>query len=384
MSEPPTTSTEPPQQHQHQHQHEQQKHPHHLLHLPLIHCGASTGTTARINAAAATSPSTVIVREYRKGNWSLQETMILITAKKLDEERRNKAEQGTARKGSELRWKWVENYCWSQGCQRSQNQCNDKWDNLLRDYKKVREHESRACDQSQIPSYWKMEKHERKDNNLPSNMAFEVYQALNDVVQRKLRGVSVAVVAGPPPPPSPTEGEAAAGTSSPAASESSSSSGREWGQKKEKRERKRRRVGRSIERSASAVAQTLRTCEEQREIRHQQLMEIKKQRLQIQEARNHIQGQGIADLVAAVANLSGINNRSRRRRSEEYECLYSGEEVRRLKEQNEAMQAELSSVKTELSQLRDQMPSLVRTVMHNVMHNIPPPPSMDPGGDAYK
>ena len=84
--------------------------------------------------------------------------------------------------------------------------------------------------------------------------------------------------------------------------ESSSSSS---GQKKEKRERKRRRVGRSIERSASAVAQTLRTCEEQREIRHQQLMELKKRRLQIQEARNHIQGQGIADLVAAVANLSG-------------------------------------------------------------------------------
>ena len=70
----------------------------------------------------------------------------------------------------------------------------------------------------------------------------------------------------------------------------------------------------------------------------------------------------------------GINNRRRRRRSEEYECLYSGEEVRMLKEQNEAMQAELSSVKTELSQLRDQMPSLVRTMMHNAMHNIPPPP----------
>lgn len=146
--------------------------------------------------------------------------MILITAKKLDDERRNKANLApppdpTARKGGELRWKWVENYCWSHGCHRSQNQCNDKWDNLLRDYKKVREYESRACDQSQIlPSYWKMEKHERKDKNLPSNMAFEVYQALNDVVQRKLRvavaggsttttttGV-VAVVAANPPPPS--------------------------------------------------------------------------------------------------------------------------------------------------------------------------------------
>lgn len=216
MSDPPTTSSEPPHQHQHQHQHHQQ-----LLHLPLIHGGATTSTTRSINAAA---------REYRKGNWTLQETMILIAAKKLDDERRSKANLAppdpAARKGGELRWKWVENYCWSQGCHRSQNQCNDKWDNLLRDYKKVREYDSRACasaseQPSPSPSYWKMEKHERKDNNLPSNMPFEVYQALNDVVQRKYSnshrsGTTAAAVlpspsSAPPPPLPPT-------TTSPAAS----------------------------------------------------------------------------------------------------------------------------------------------------------------------
>ena len=70
----------------------------------------------------------------------------------------------------------------------------------------------------------------------------------------------------------------------------------------------------------------------------------------------------------------GIDN-DRRGRSEGYEsCLYSGEEVRILKEQNEAMQAELMNVKNELSQLRDQMPSLMQTMMHNMLHNIPPPP----------
>lgn len=203
MSDPPTTSSEPP------HHHQQQQH---LPRLPVIHGGASGAT--RMNTAAATSSSAVIVREYRKGNWTLQETMILITAKKLDDERRNKANLGpstvdpAARKGGELRWKWVENYCWSHGCQRSQNQCNDKWDNLLRDYKKVREYESRACDQ-QIPSYWKMEKHERKDKNLPSNMAFEVYQALNDVVQRKFSqkpsnssNTGILLLPLPAPPPS--------------------------------------------------------------------------------------------------------------------------------------------------------------------------------------
>lgn len=68
----------------------------------------------------------------------------------------------------------------------------------------------------------------------------------------------------------------------------------------------------------------------------------------------------------------GINNRTSR--LEGYGCLYSGEEVRMLKEQNEAMQAELMNVKSELSQLRDQMPSLMQTMMHNMIHNIPPPP----------
>ncbi|XP_022997995.1 trihelix transcription factor ASR3-like [Cucurbita maxima] len=410
MSDPPTTSSEPPHQQQHHpHPTHHHHHPHHhqqqqqqqLLHLPLIHGGA-----ARINTAAATSSSTVIVREYRKGNWTLQETMILITAKKLDDERRNKVTLAppadpTARKGGELRWKWVENYCWSHGCHRSQNQCNDKWDNLLRDYKKVREYESRACDQqSQIPSYWKMEKHERKDNNLPSNMAFEVYQALNDVVQRKFsqRPVishttptplvalppapppSSAIPALPPPPPT------TATNSSPAVSESSSS-GTESSEKKEKAEAKRRKMEDNIERSAAMLAQTLRSCEEQREIRHQEVMEVQKRCLQIEEARNHIHRQGISDMVAAIANLSAEIDDRERRRSEGYECSYNGEEVRMLKQQNEAMQAEVMNVKTELSQLRDQMPSLMQTMMHNMLHNIPPPPppSMDPsgsGGDA--
>uniref|UniRef100_A0A9I9DL89 Myb-like domain-containing protein n=1 Tax=Cucumis melo TaxID=3656 RepID=A0A9I9DL89_CUCME len=391
MSDPPTTSSEPPH-----HQQQQQ----HLPRLPVIHGGASGAT--RMNTAAATSSSAVIVREYRKGNWTLQETMILITAKKLDDERRNKANLGpstvdpAARKGGELRWKWVENYCWSHGCQRSQNQCNDKWDNLLRDYKKVREYESRACDQ-QIPSYWKMEKHERKDKNLPSNMAFEVYQALNDVVQRKFSqkpsnssNTGILLLPLPAPPPS-TLLPPPTATNSPQLSESSSS-GTESSEKKEKMEAKRRKmednIGRRIERSVSALGQTLHSCEEQREIRHQQLMELRKRRLQIEETRNHIHRQGIADLVAAVANLSaGIDN-NRRGRSEGYEsCLYSGEEVRILKEQNEAMQAELMNVKNELSQLRDQMPSLMQTMMHSMIHNIPPPPppstsSMDPSGSG--
>lgn len=132
-----------------------------------------------------------LTREYRKGNWTLGETMILIEAKRMDDERRMKrSEEGEGRsKPTELRWKWVEDYCWRKGCLRSQNQCNDKWDNLMRDYKKVREYEKRISERSgegsNSGSYWKMEKNDRKEKNLPSNMLPQIYEALVEVVERK-------------------------------------------------------------------------------------------------------------------------------------------------------------------------------------------------------
>ncbi|XP_065853492.1 trihelix transcription factor GT-4 isoform X2 [Euphorbia lathyris] len=133
------------------------------------------------------------IRDYRKGNWTLGETMVLIEAKKMDDERRmkrssdsNNNTEGGRSKPGELRWKWVEDYCFRKGCLRSQNQCNDKWDNLMRDYKKVRDYERRLADNEEARlSYWKIEKNERKDKNLPSNMLLQVYQALVEVVEKK-------------------------------------------------------------------------------------------------------------------------------------------------------------------------------------------------------
>jgi len=163
-------------------------------------------------------------RDYRKGNWTLQETLILITAKRLDDDRRAGGGHGhhghgvppavagspTTPRSAEQRWKWVENYCWNHGCLRSQNQCNDKWDNLLRDYKKVRDYESRAAAVTApataapargLPSYWAMERPERKDRNLPTNLAPEVFDALTDVLSRRAARRGGAAIAAAPPPP---------------------------------------------------------------------------------------------------------------------------------------------------------------------------------------
>ncbi len=72
-----------------------------------------------------------------------------------------------------------------------------------------------------------------------------------------------------------------------------------------KRRKVRRSIGSSIKRSASVLARTFRDCEEKKEKRHQEAMEIEQRRLQIEEKQNEVNHQGMANLVAAMTNLSG-------------------------------------------------------------------------------
>ncbi|CAL1406750.1 unnamed protein product [Linum trigynum] len=44
--------------------------------------------------------SSLVMRDYRKGNWTVSETMVLIEAKRMDEERRTK--RGGGNKPAEL------------------------------------------------------------------------------------------------------------------------------------------------------------------------------------------------------------------------------------------------------------------------------------------
>ena len=109
--------------------------------------------------------------------------MLLIEAKRKVHEERHPGDQGLAR------WRWVEDYCWRAGCRRSQNQCNDRWDNLMRDYKKVRAYElsgAGAGAGGRAPSYWVMGRVERKERGLPSNLLREIYDAMGEVIERRM------------------------------------------------------------------------------------------------------------------------------------------------------------------------------------------------------
>ncbi|XP_042492362.1 trihelix transcription factor ASR3-like [Macadamia integrifolia] len=259
-----------------------------------------------VSPGGATTSTSSLVREYRRGNWTLHETLVLITAKKLNDERRIKSSSTPTEQNkpqqlnrtAELRWKWVENYCWNHGCHRSQNQCNDKWDNLLRDYKKVREYEARSEGSNDSPSYWKMEKHERKEKNLPSNLLVEVFQALNQVVQHRYPQRTSTTL--PPPPAAPPP---------PAVSETSNSSETVRSERSESEPKRRKMesvaIGSSIVESATVLARTLLDCEEKKEKRHRDVIELEKRRIQIEETQNEANRQGIFSLIAAVNNLSG-------------------------------------------------------------------------------
>ncbi|OMO60742.1 putative transcription factor [Corchorus capsularis] len=324
-------------------------HHHHHHHHQPPHITTTKATTQ--TPATATTSTTTSNREYRKGNWTIQETLTLITAKKLDDERRTKPSTSSPSKPGELRWKWVENYCWDHGCFRSQNQCNDKWDNLLRDYKKIRHYQSQILPQQQqqessdqqqkqhLPSYWSMERHERKLHNLPTNMSPEVFEALSDVLQRRYNTQQQEQQQQQQPQQQQTSAGSiqqqqqqqqqkqlptvsqsseqlgvrrdqqapeieAPVTLSEDQSDSSETESSE-NQGSETKRKRVRKIGTSIMRSASVIAKTLKSCEEKKEKRHQEVMELEQRRLQLEETRNEVNRKGITDIVAAMTNLSG-------------------------------------------------------------------------------
>ncbi|XP_073307985.1 uncharacterized protein [Primulina huaijiensis] len=306
----------------------------------------------------------ILGRDYRKGNWTIQETMVLIKAKKMDDERRMKrsgagggADQRA--KQAELRWKWVEDYCWKNGCFRSQNQCNDKWDNLMRDFKKVREYERKveAAGMGEVEdkSYWKMEKNERRENNLPSNMLNQIYEALVDVVDKKDQTVLVAASGGTasssanvpyagfaklsamdlcqPSMPLPVQQQAPTTMllqlpppaeppnfpfSQPLPTVDSEDTS-EYSDSPAKRRKKGDggsggegtsgaaalgEIGTAISKGASIMAKTIQYRDEAEGRRHREALSLHERRLQIEESKAEIKRQGMNNLVEAINKLA--------------------------------------------------------------------------------
>eukprot|EP00258_Populus_trichocarpa_P022044 XP_024438063.1 protein enabled homolog isoform X3 [Populus trichocarpa] len=300
-----------------------------------------------------------LIREYKKGNWTVSETMVLIEAKRMDDERRMKRSDSAEgrSKPTELRWKWVEDYCWKQECLRSQNQCNDKWDNLMRDYKKVRDYERKIAETGERNggSYWKLEKNERKERNLPSNMLPQIYEELVEVVERRGGQQRMLTAAGgsgsnpntsyvverpitdvqpsvlppllqhqvsaaptpalPLPPPCPPPSQQPQAQPPPpiqfpepfptvAKRRRRGGGGGEGTSGGTASASTSHEVGTAISKSASIIAEAIQACDEREERRHRDLLSLHERRLKIEESKTEINRQGISGLVDAINKLA--------------------------------------------------------------------------------
>ncbi|XP_064963364.1 trihelix transcription factor ASR3-like [Musa acuminata AAA Group] len=256
-------------------------------------------------------------REYRKGNWTLDETMVLIQAKKMDCERREQRlkelPRGSSGRPQEMRWKWVEDRCWGRGCYRSQNQCNDRWDNLMRDYNKVRAYEtSPSVGGNPDLSYWNLEKNDRKERNLPSNVLPEVYEALTEVVQRKRSGAA----SGPPGRPMEEKRRRGPGAGSPAPLHARpvTTTDSEDSEHPISPQRKRKRgegsssntleLSSAIMKCASIMGEALQAGEKQEEVRHKDLISIERRKAKLEESKSVMGMQSMDGLAAAINMLA--------------------------------------------------------------------------------
>ncbi|CAM6082924.1 unnamed protein product [Calypogeia fissa] len=117
-------------------------------------------------------------RAYKKSNWTPAEMVILQAARREDFDRQTKGGLKEKKKTAVERWQWIEDYCWAQGVQKSAQQCQDKWELLASEFKKVHDYEKNIP--SGQRSYWEMLGDERKKNRLPRNFYKEVFQSLTE------------------------------------------------------------------------------------------------------------------------------------------------------------------------------------------------------------
>jgi hypothetical protein len=115
-------------------------------------------------------------RVYKKGPWNVSEMLVLQSAKKEDVVRAGKGAPRDKHRTAQEKWQSIEDYCWAHFVQRSAQQCQDKWESMSAEFKKVKDCECGIL--SGQRSYWQMSMDERKAFRVPPNFQKEVYQGL--------------------------------------------------------------------------------------------------------------------------------------------------------------------------------------------------------------
>lgn len=120
-------------------------------------------------------------KRSRNPRWSLNESLVLLAAKKKQDDDHGMAPKARVRTSSaDERWETISAYCRTKGCDRNAYQCRKRWSALLGDFKRIRDWQRISRE-----SYWLMKNEKRKENKLPAIFDHEVFTNMESWVGKR-------------------------------------------------------------------------------------------------------------------------------------------------------------------------------------------------------
>ncbi|CAM6106399.1 unnamed protein product [Calypogeia fissa] len=230
-------------------------------------------------------------RAHRKGMWTVAELLVMQASRREDFERQAKGGIGEKHRSAQERWRWIEDQCWAAAVKRSAAQCQDKWECIAAEFKKVSDYE-KSIPPGQ-PSYWHMGSDDKKKYKLPPNFHEEVFLALRDWYGKtNLRSIDPGTILFDTPAPNRAGGpELLAGgypgNSGAANMDFSGSLGAESDDNDTGRSSKRRKsmfkmaesLAAVLERNNKNMIAALRESEKRKDIRHQKTLDFEREKM---------------------------------------------------------------------------------------------------------
>jgi hypothetical protein len=149
------------------------------LQLQLQGFGGGTVDSCGLNGRCGSNK-----KRSRSAPWTVSEMLTLIEAKKEERERCQAYKSQGVKLPAAEKWRIVAMHMESKEMGRSGSQCQDKWENMMKDYKAVREWQ--YVDGGGAKDYFKdMTNKERKDASLPPQMDEVVFFSLHAIQNEK-------------------------------------------------------------------------------------------------------------------------------------------------------------------------------------------------------
>eukprot|EP00250_Pteridium_aquilinum_P010149 c1917_g1_i2 orf=366-1178(+) len=115
------------------------------------------------------------IARVRYPNWEKQETLVLVKSYQRQMDEFTTATSKGRMAANEQKWDRISSLSSKEGVSRDAEQCRKRWQDLSKNYKRIKEWESA----NEVPSYWLMSSSSRKDKNLPGNFDREIFDCMD-------------------------------------------------------------------------------------------------------------------------------------------------------------------------------------------------------------